>query len=185
VDDDTGWNDLLLAVWSDEVRDAVVQRIEQVTVGRRGWLVRVLSDPERARPGWTETVHALILAAIRDETGADLEALGSQAAWDTYEQVWDRLAQRWADGGELATVPIGSEPEVVRWIRELPPEAAAHLAADVTADVPDPLWIDGRLRVDLEGLAAYRRLDGGRLPAAVSNVFDAIERATRGTGRSG
>jgi hypothetical protein len=178
VDDETGWNDVLLDMWTDAVRDAVVARIERATVGRRGWLVRVFADPEHCRPEYTETVHALVLAAIRDETGADLDALGSQAAWESYEQVWAALEARWADGGTLGVVALGAEPAVARAIGTLPVEAAAHLAADVSGAVPDPLWLGGRLRIDREGLAAYQRLDGGRLPAAVAAALEAIARLT-------
>lgn len=178
MDDETGWNEVLLDMWSEQVRDAVVTRIERATVGRRGWLVRVFADPEGCRPAYTETVHALIVAAIRDETGADLDALGSQAAWESYEQVWEALRHRWADGGTLGVVRLGSEPVVARAIAGLPIEAAAHLAAEVGGAVPDPLWLGGRLRVDLEGLAAYRRLDGGRLPHEVARALAEIARLT-------
>lgn len=174
MDDESGWSDLLLEVWSDELRDQVVARIETIAVGRHGWLVRVFSDPEGVARGLTETVHAIVLAAIRDETGADLEELGSQAAWECYEQVWNLLADRWADGGELAVVPIGREPEVVRLIHRLPLEGAVCAAADVGGAVPDPLWLRGRLRVDVAGLQAYLRLDGGHAPADVHATVTAI-----------
>jgi hypothetical protein len=174
MDDESGWNEVLLDMWSDGLRDQVVERIESLAVGRHGWLVRVFSDPEAVAGGLTETVHALVLAAIRDETGADLEELGSQAAWECYEQVWDRLADRWADGGPLAVVPIGNEPEVVRLIRRLPLEGAVAAAADVSGAEPDPLWLHGRLRVDVAGLQAYLRLDGGRAPADVHGTVTAI-----------
>lgn len=176
MDDDTGWTTWLLAVWSSELRDAVVARIEQASIGHRGWVVRALLDSEGARPGWTETLHALVLAAIRDETGADLEVMGSQAAWEAYDQVWDALAKRFADGGPLAQVPLGREPEVTRLMATLPSQAAAHLAADVTGERPDPLWLGGRLRIDLDGLRAYRRLDAGQLPSDVAAALRAIER---------
>jgi hypothetical protein len=178
VDDETGWNDVLLGMWTERVRDAVVARIERATVGRRGWLVRALADPDGCRPEYTETVHALVVAAIRDETGADLDALGSQAAWESYEQVWEALRERWSDGGTLGVVRLGSEPAIARAIAGLPEEAAAHLAADVSGPVPDPLWLGGRLRVDLDGLAAYRRLDAGRLPHEVASSLGEIERGT-------
>jgi hypothetical protein len=178
MDDESGWNDVLLEVWSEDLRDQVVARIESVTVGRHGWLVRVFSDPEGVAGGLTETVHAIVLAAIRDETGADLEELGSQAAWECYEQVWDHLAGRWADGGRLALVPLGIEPDVVRLIQRLPLEGAVAAAADVSGGQPwDPLWLRGRLRVDVEGLRAYLRLDGGRAPADIHAGVTAILRA--------
>jgi hypothetical protein len=174
MDDESGWNEVLLEVWSEDLRDQVVTRIESLSVGRHGWLVRVFSDPEGVAVGLTETVHALVLAAIRDETGADLEELGSQAAWECYEQVWDHLAERWADGGELAVVPLGLEPHIVRLIGRLPLEGAAAAAADVSGAVPDPLWLRGRLRVDVAGLRAFLRLDGDRAPADVHATVTAI-----------
>jgi hypothetical protein len=180
MDDESGWNEVLLEVWSDDLREQVVARIESVAVGRHGWLVRVFSDPEGVAGGLTETVHAIVLAAIRDETGADLDELGSQAAWECYEQVWDRLAERWAEGGDLAVVPLGLEPDIVRLIHRLPLEGAVAAAADVSGELPDPLWLRGRLRVDLAGLRAYLQLDGGRAPAevhaAVTAILDRIER---------
>ncbi len=174
LDDSSGWNDILLGVWSDHVRDAVVDRIERSSVGRHGWLARVHSDPDRVRPGLTETVHQLVLAAMRDETGADLEALGSQAAWDCYEQVWGALALRWADGGPLATVPLGQEPQVVRLLEQLPAEAAVAAAVDVDGDLRDPLWIAGRLRIDTAGVRAYLQFDGGRTPRDLHTTLTAI-----------
>jgi hypothetical protein len=168
MDDTTGWDEVLRGSWSDRVRDLVVARIEQATVARRGWLVRVVADPDRVRPELTETVHAVVLAAIRDETGADLEELGSQAAWECYEEVWRELTHRWARGGPLAEVPLGREVEVVRVLHRLPVEAAVAAGADVTRAGIEPLWLAGRLRLDVEGLLAYRALDGGRLPNEVA-----------------
>ncbi|MCC5950088.1 MAG: hypothetical protein JJT89_16685 [Nitriliruptoraceae bacterium] len=174
ADDDTGWNEVLLELWSPRVRDDVVRRIEQATTGRHGWLVRVFAAPEGVAAGLTEVVHRVILAAIRDETGADLESLGSQAAWECYEQVWDRLAARWADGGSLGTAPIGREPDLVRAVRALPLEAAVAAGADGAASPPDPLWLHGRLRIDVIGLHAYLRLDGGQVPEAVQQPLQVI-----------
>lgn len=174
MDDESGWNAVLLELWSDDVRDAVVGRIERATAGRHGWLVRVAADPDRVRETLTEIVHSVVVAAIQDETGADLDALGSQAAWDCYEQVWDTLVGRWSDGGELATVPIGREPEVVDAIRSLPPEAAVAAGAEIDGPAPDPLWLAGRLRVDVVGLRSYLALDGGRAPAPVHAAITAI-----------
>lgn len=178
-DDGSGWHGVLLELWSSEVRDAVVHRLEDAAVGRHGWFVRVFSDPDGAPGGLTETVHALILAGIRDETGADLEALGSQAAWECYEQVWERLAQRWHDGGALARVRLGEEPEVVRALLALPTEAAACAAADVGSGTVQPLWLRGRLRIDARGLRHYLQLDGGLAPvevvAASRRILAALE----------
>ena len=176
MDDDTGWTRWFLAVWSPEVCAAVVARLEAATAGHRGWLARALLTPERADPAWIETAHALVLAAIRDETGADLDAMGSQAAWEAYEQVWDALRDAWAAGGPFVAVRLGSEVDATRLLQSLPAEAAAHLGADVTVSPSDPLWLSGRLRIDRDGLAAYRRLDGGQLPTRIARDLAALER---------
>ena len=177
MDDASGWDGILRELWSATVRDAVVERIEVATVGRRGWLVRVFATPEQVRGELTETVHALVLAAIRDETGADLDGLGSQAAWECYEQVWDALAERWAGGGQLPAVPLGREPGVVRALLGLPPEAAVHAGADLVAGAVQPLWLAGRLYVDTEGLRAYLALDGGRVHPSVAADITEVLRA--------
>ncbi len=174
MDDTSGWDEVLRDSWSDRLRDLVVGRIEAATVARRGWLVRVVTDPERVRPELTETVHAVVLAAIHDETGADLEELGSQAAWECYEDVWRELAERWAGGGPLATVPLGREVEVVRVLVRLPAEAAVAAGADLTEGGVEPLWTAGRLRLDIEGLHAYRALDGGWLPSEVASDLEVL-----------
>jgi hypothetical protein len=156
VDDDgTGWNEMLVGGWTAEVRDAVVARVERASVGRRGRLVRILADPDGVPAAWVEELHRLVLAAIAAETGADLDALGSQAAWACYDHVWAELEERWADGGSLREVPLGGEPAVVRLLRNLPADVAASAGAEVRGSGPDPLWLRGRLLVDIEGLWAY------------------------------
>ncbi|GGI07209.1 hypothetical protein [Egicoccus halophilus] len=155
MDDDSGWNDLLVGGWHAGVRDAVVVRVERASVGHHGELVRTLSDPDGARYAWVESLHRRVLGAIRAETGADLDELGSQAAWACYEDVWERLRVRWGRGGRLARVPLGGEPDVVRLLHSLPPSAAEAAGADISCEPPDPLWLHGRLLVDLEGLAGH------------------------------
>lgn len=174
MDDESGWNQILLEVWSPQVRDAVVEHIERSSVGRHGWLVRVFADPDGVSGPLTETVHAVVLAAIRDETGADLDGLGSQAAWECYEQVWSALEARWADGGTLAVVPLGAEPSVVTALQRLPDEAAVAGAAEVGEHGAQPLWLRGRLLVDDRGLEAYLSLDGGQAPSEVVQAIRQI-----------
>ncbi len=173
-DDGSGWHHILVGLWSDDVRDAVVERIERRCVGRLGWLARVFAAPEDGSKSLTETVHALVLAAIRDETGADLEDLGSQSAWECYEQVWNALASRWHDGGTLAYVTLGEEPTVVRDLRSLPDEVAAAAAADVGGAVAEPLWLRGRLRIDADGLRHHLEIDGGMAPREVRVLVERI-----------
>ena len=158
MDDETGWDDVLTSGWHAGVRDAVVSRVEHGARGRHGLLVRTLSDPDVARYAWVEDLHQRVLVAIRDETGADLDELGSQAAWACYEDVWERLRRRWERGGRLARVPLGSESEVVHLVQSLPVGAAEAAGADVSTQPPDPLWLRGRLLVDVTGLRLH--LDG-------------------------
>jgi hypothetical protein len=160
VDDDTGWNDVLVGVWSARVRDAAVAHVEQATVGARCLLYHTLRDPEAARPGWTEQLHTLVIEAIYHETGADLDELGSQAAWTAYEQVWDELAVRWADGGSCEAVPLRREPEVLALVGRLSPAGAQAAGLDVGVEPPEPLWLAGRLHLDAQGLRIYRDLPG-------------------------
>jgi hypothetical protein len=169
VDDDTGWNEVLTGVWSPRVRDAVVARVEAATVGARCLLVCTLREEDCQREGWVEQLHQLVVEAIRAETGADLDALGSQAAWASYEEVWDALAARWRSGGGMATVPLRREVDATACLKQLRGVAAQAAGMDVGVDPPEPLWLAGRLRVDADGLLAVvadGRLDGAELLAA-------------------
>lgn len=175
MDDESGWNAILLFMWTDQVRDAVVARVERDTLGRRGWLVRVFADPDRARPSLIEAVHMRVVEAIRDETGADLDHLGSQAAWECYEQVWAALDRRWRHGGTLAVVPLGDEPTVSRALVSLPVDAALAAAVDVEdRGVVEPLWLHGRLRVDADGLRRYLATGGRDIPPRVRATVQRI-----------
>lgn len=169
VDDDTGWDEILTGVWGPRVRDAVVARVEEVTVGARCLLVHTLGSADAPREGWVEQLHRLVLDAIREETGADLDELGSQAAWTTYEDVWGLLASRWRDGGGLAVVPLRREVAAIACLRTLSPTLAQAAGMDVGVDPPQPLWIAGRLRLDPEGLVrvlADERVAGAERLAA-------------------
>lgn len=151
-DDDTGWNEVLTGVWGPAVRDAVLARVEDATVGARCLLVCTLRDEATGREGWVEQLHHLVVESIRQETGADLDELGSQAAWATYEDVWNALVTRWWDGGDLATVALRREVAASACLRRLHGAAAQAAGMDVGTVPPEPLWLDGRLRVDAQGL---------------------------------
>lgn len=151
-DDETGWNEVLTGVWNPGVRDAVVTRVEDATVGARCLLVCTLRDEGRGREGWVEQLHHLVVEGIRQETGADLDELGSQAAWASYEEVWDTLATRWQHGGDLATVALRREVAASECLTRLHGTAAQAAGMDVGTEPPQPLWLDGRLRVDDRGL---------------------------------
>jgi hypothetical protein len=180
VDDDTGWSEILVDGWGDLVRGAVVSRVERATVGHRGMLVRALADPDAARFAWTEQVHDLVLSAIREETGADLDALGSQAAWACYDDAWNALARRWRGGGTLHVVPGAQEHAVTALVRSLSPLAAEHAGADIGQDPWDLVQIDGRLLIDLEGLYAVVARDQGQLTVADRARIDQIIFRVRG-----
>lgn len=179
TDDETGWTAILLDSWGPLVRDAVVERVERATVGRRGMLVRTVAAPDDARYAWTEQLHREILAAIREEVGADLEEMGSQAAWACYDEVWERLTRRWADGERLGTVRSGEETRARRLVAQLVPRAAEAAGADVSTVPAEPLEVGGRVRVDREGLwalLATADLDR-RQRAAVTSLIDLTEPA--------
>lgn len=163
-DDDTGWNEVLTGVWGPAVRDAVLTRVEDATVGARCLLVCTLRDEPPGREGWVEQLHRLVVEAIRQETGADLDELGSQAAWASYEDVWSALTERWRDGGDLATVPLRREVEATECLGHLRGAVAQAAGMDVGVDPPQPLWLHGRLRVDAQGLE--RLLADAELDAA-------------------
>jgi hypothetical protein len=153
VDDDTGWDAILVDGWGPLVRHAVVERVERATVGARGTLVRAVADPEHARFAWTEWLHEQVVEAIRLETGADLDRLGSQAAWACYEESWDLLAARWSDGGTMGVVSPGTERRVRLLLAAAPLWLAERAGADVSAVPPEPLVLAGATRVDVEGIA--------------------------------
>ena len=179
TDDDTGWTAILLDSWGPLVRDAVVDRVERATLGRRGMLVRPVASPDAARYAWTAELHREILAAIRHEVGADLEEMGSQAAWACYDEVWVRLTRRWADGRRLGAVREGEEQRARRLIAQLVPRAAEAAGADVSAVPSEPLEVDGRVRVDREGLWALLATDDldRRQRAAITSLIDLTEPA--------
>lgn len=181
-DDDTGWDRILTEGWGPLVLAAVVERVERGLVGRRGVLVRALVD-ERASAGHAacvEEVHARIIEAIREETGADLDALGSQAAWACYDQVWGQLQRRWCDGGPLPAVPAEVEAEVVTLLRSLTPRAAQHAGADIGTVPVTPLRCAACVRVDLQGLFAYLARDRGEVTDADRALVDRLLALLRG-----
>ncbi len=159
MDDHSGWHEVLVEGWGPLVRAAVVERVERSLVGRRGVLVRALGDRDEARYAWTEEVHRAVLDGIRAETGADLDELGSQAAWSTYEDVWHALAERWAGGGTLGRVPTHLTHKATTIIAALPTSAATAAGADIGVVPAAPLQVAGQVRIDVEGLHAFLAMD--------------------------
>ena len=181
-DDDTGWTEILVGGWGPLVRDAAVGRVERATVGRRGVLVRALTEEpsSRSHAACVEEVHELVVEAIRVETGADLDELGSQAAWACYEDVWARLQSRWADGGSLVAVAPTVLREVEHLVRLLPAIGAEHAGADV-GEVPYRLLDHaGQTRVDVDGLFAWVALDRGEVSDGDRALVDRVVTLVRG-----
>ena len=186
-DDDTGWTEILVDGWGPLLCAAVVERVERGMVGRRGVLSRALRE-EASSPGHAacvEEVHARVVEAIRIETGADLDELGSQAAWACYDQVWGRLQHRWEAGGGTVAVAPGVEAEVVTLLRALSPRAAQHAGADVGAMPFAPMVVGARVHVDLEGVFAYLARDSGEVTASDRTLIDRLVFLVRGQAAAG
>lgn len=181
-DDDSGWTEILVGGWGPLVRAAVVERVERSLVGRRGVLWRAVTE-EAASGGHAacvEEVHERIVAAIRVETGADIDALGSQAAWACYDEVWGQLQRRWAEGGTTVPVDPAVADEVTALVRSLGPRAAQHAGADIGVVPFRLLEVGGQIRVDVDGLFAHVALDTGDGTSAdrvlIDRVIDLVRR---------
>lgn len=186
MDDETGWNEILVEGWGPLVRAAVVERVERAMIGRRGVLVRALGEEASSagHAACVEEVHERIVDAIHVETGADLDDLGSQAAWATYDQVWGQLQERWTGGraGGLVVVPPAATEEVVALLRSLTPTGAQHAGADIGVLPFAPLLHRGRVVVDVEGLFAYLALDAGEVTDEEHHLVDRLVLLVRSGG---
>lgn len=184
MDDEATWSLILTDEWGPLVLQAVVERVEAATLGERGLLVRTVLDPDRAPSAWVERVHDHVLEAIRVETGADLDALGSQAAWACYEETWDALRERWSDGGRLLPLRPGDAEAATALVGLLPIDVARAAGADCSGIPARPLRVDGVVLVDVEGLFAWIAHADPRGPdAAARPEVDrllALARAARG-----
>lgn len=183
-DDDDGWTEILVSGWGALVRAAVVDRVERALVGRRGILWRAVNE-EVASGGHAacvEEVHDHIVAGIRVETGADIDALGSQAAWACYDEVWGQLQRRWADGGTTLPVDPAVADEVTALVRSLCPAAAQHAGADIGVMPFRLLRVGDRLHVDVDGLFAYLARDVGEVTSGDRMLIDRLVALVRRPG---
>lgn len=126
MDDESGWNAILVEGWDEPVRAAVCDRVEERMAAARGVLAVAVVTPEDAPVQAVERVHDAVVAAIATETGASLDQLGSQAAWATYDDVWAELGRRWHDGGGMEVVAEPLDAEVLALLAGLPREAIEH-----------------------------------------------------------
>ncbi len=152
MDDESGWNAILVEGWGELVRAAVCDRVEDAMQAARGVLAVAVAMPDDAPAPAVERVHAAIVAAIAVETGADLDELGSQAAWATYDDVWAELGRRWADGGDMEVVPAAAVDDVRSLLAGLPRGAIEHAGAVVDGMGTQLLLTDAGPRLDVEGL---------------------------------
>ncbi len=175
MDDDATWALILTEEWGELSLDAVVTRAENAMRGDRARLVRTVLDPDHAPPAWVEAVHDIVLMAIHVETGANLEELGSQAAWAVYEQAWDGLKARWSDGGRLLPLAPSTTTAATAIMARLPVEVARAAGADTSTIPATPLALHGVLLLDAEGLFAWiaTGADAG-FPAAVREDVDRL-----------
>lgn len=159
MDDDSGWDAILVEGWGELVRAAVCDRVDDLLATARGVLALAATTPEDAPADAVERVHAAIVAAIATETGADLDLLGSQAAWATYDDVWAELGRRWQDTPGLEPVPRDVELEVAVLLAGLPRDAIEHAGAVVDATDVRLLRVGGEARLDVEQLFRWLATD--------------------------
>lgn len=160
MDDETGWNDVLVDGWGPLVREAVCERVEASFAASRGLLALTVSAPDDAPAAATERVHEAVVAAIARETGADLDLLGSQAAWATYDDVWAELGRRATDDDRYEAVPPAAVQQVVSLLQQLPP-AAVELAGALHDDGGRVVLLrrDEESLLDVDGLFRWLATD--------------------------
>lgn len=162
MDDETGWDEVLVQGWGPAVRSAVADAVERMFATRRGLLATTVLDPEDASADWVEAVHEAVVAGIRIETGADIEELGSQAAWATYDEVWVDLARRAKADAALVTVPEPRVGQVLALLAELPLDAVHHAGGVLWPDGPAaPVVVDGSPRIHVDGVFRWLATDDG------------------------
>lgn len=159
MDDESGWNAILVEGWGDLVRAAVCDRVDDAHVHARGVLAVAVATPDDAPPEAVERVHRAVIAAIAAETGANLDELGSQAAWATYDDVWAELGRRWADGGGLERIDQEVVPEVARLLAGLPRAAIEHAGALVDGLGARVLRLEDGAYLDVAGLFRWLASD--------------------------
>lgn len=152
MDDESGWNAILVEGWGELVRAAVCDRVADRMRHARGVLAVAVVTPDEAPAAAVERVHDAVVAAIAAETGADLDELGSQAAWATYDDVWAELGRRWADGSGMEVVPARAVEEVRALLAGLPQPAIEHAGAVVDGLGTRLLQTADGPRLDVEGL---------------------------------
>jgi hypothetical protein len=159
VDDESGWHQVLVEGWGDLVRAAVCDRLDDAFATCRGVLALAVTDPDGAPADAVERVHDGVVVAIAAETGANLDELGSQAAWATYDDTWAELGRRWADGGPMESVAHTDEDGLARLLAGLPRTAIEHAGAVVDVDTVRLVQTDDGPVLDVDGLFRWLAMD--------------------------
>ncbi|MEE8602983.1 hypothetical protein [Euzebya tangerina] len=153
MDDSSGWHEILVDGWGELVREAVIDRVRADFAFRVGILAAAVVTPDDAEAEWVEAVHRSVVDGIRIETGADIEELGSQAAWAPYEEVWQFIEARLGADASFESVPEYRVGQVLALLAELPPRAVLHAGGiPWPEEAPAALVLDGRTRVHVDGL---------------------------------
>lgn len=159
MDDESGWNAILVEGWGELVRAAVCDRVEQAMEASRGVLAVAVATPDEAPAPAVERVHDAVLAAIAAETGADLDELGSQAAWATYDDVWGELGRRWSGDNGMERIDAGAEATVRVLLAGLPRPAIEHAGAVVEGLDVRLIHSDGDPCLDVDGIFRWLASD--------------------------
>ena len=181
MDDESGWNEILVEGWGEHVRAAVCDRVADDLAATRGVLSIAVVTPDEAPPTAVERVHGAIVAAIAAETGANLDELGSQAAWATYDDVWAELGRRWDDGGGMELVPEPAVAEVRALLAGLPREAIEQAGAALDGMEVRLLRTEAGTYLDLEGLFRWLATEQDA-PAHLRDRARRVVAVARGTG---
>lgn len=181
MDDESGWNAILVEGWGTLVRAAVCDRVEEALRTARGVLAIAVATPDDAPATAVERVHDEIIAAIGAETGANLDELGSQAAWATYDDVWAELGRRWADGGAMEVVPATVLAEALALLAGLPAAAVEHAGAATDGHRIVLLRTEAGSHLDIEGVFRWLATDEDADDADRDRARRLVEVARRGT----
>lgn len=179
MDDESGWHQVLVEGWDELVRAAVCDRLDDAFATARGVLALAVTDPDGAPADAVERVHDGVVVAIAAETGANLDELGSQAAWATYDDTWAELGRRWSDGGPMEPVAARHEPELVRLLAGLPREAIEHAGAVVDAATVRLVRTEDGPVLDVDGLFRWLATDDEASATSRSRARQAAEVARR------
>lgn len=147
---------LLAESWSD----ADVVRIAEIVAcaGNRGHVVRAV------QPGAADFDPDLVLMIDQDiaievhrEFGVDLDQVTRPGLSTVLGDVFEHLVVTWADGGRLAMIPPDDYVAAARILASLSLKAAERAGCEIVgyAQLPDPLELNGWMRLDLDGLDGW------------------------------